>query len=194
MNIKKEIFYISNLISLSRLLLLAVTIYFLLNNDYLLTVILIFLIWVSDLLDGYFARSRNEISELGKIIDPVADKVTIIVIILILSLKGMIPFWYLIIAVARDLIILAGGLYLSSKKNIVLQSNWAGKAAVFTIGLTLVISIIIAGAASGSFGNFFMYHIEFLKLLYTILIFTSLGMVVLSLGSYFNRFFSILKT
>jgi phosphatidylglycerophosphate synthase len=188
MNIKKEIFYIS------RFLLLAVTVYFLLNHNFLVTVIFIFLIWVSDLLDGYFARSRNEISELGKIIDPIADKVTIIVIILILLFMDIVPFWYVIITIARDLIILTGGLYLSSRKNIVLQSNRAGKIAVFTIGLTLVISIIIQGAVYGDFGNFLLYHIEFLKLLYTIMIFTSLGMVVISLASYFNRFFSILKT
>jgi CDP-diacylglycerol--glycerol-3-phosphate 3-phosphatidyltransferase len=194
MNIKKEIFYISNLISLSRFLLLAVTVCFLVNQDYLSTIIFIFLIWVSDLLDGYFARSRNEISELGKIIDPLADKVTVIVIIVILSLQDIIPFWYVIIAVARDLVILTGGLYLNSRKNIILQSNMPGKIAVFTIGLTFVISILIAGSQAGQLGNYLIYHTEFLELLYTASVFISLAMIFISLASYFKRFFSILKT
>ncbi|MBE2227920.1 MAG: CDP-alcohol phosphatidyltransferase family protein, partial [Ignavibacteria bacterium] len=119
---KKEYLYISNLISMSRFALLAVCAYFLVNDNYLMTCVFIFIIWVSDLLDGYFARSRNEISELGKIIDPLADKLTVITLVVILMFKGIIPLWFLIITVLRDAVILAGGLYLSSKKNIVLQS------------------------------------------------------------------------
>lgn len=191
--LRKEIFYISNLLSLSRFLLLGITVFFLMREELLLALLFIFLIWISDLMDGYFARSRNEISELGKIIDPVADKVSIITIVFVLLIKGIIPFWYVLITVARDLLILIGGLYLKSNRNIVLQSNWLGKIAVFTIGLTLFLSIFQLGALKGNFGNFFMYHTEFVELLYGISILISLVMILISVISYFNRFMQFFK-
>ncbi len=181
MPLKKEIFYVSNLISLSRFVLLAFTSYFLINKNYSSGVIFIILIWISDLLDGYFARKRNEISELGKIIDPLADKVSIITIVLILTFQYIIPLWFVIIVIFRDFLILSVGLYLKYRKNIVLQSNWLGKTAVFTIGLTIVIFIIIKL-------NFFYYVSDNAELLSKIMLLLSVTTVILSLVSYFKRF------
>jgi len=186
--LKKEYFYISNLLSMSRFLLLAICVYFLLGDNYLMTCIMIIVIWISDLLDGYFARSRNEISELGKIIDPLADKLTVISLVVILLLKGIIPAWYVIITILRDALILSGGLYLNYKKNKVLQSNWLGKVAVFTIGGTIFFAIFANGAKLGQFGNYLTYHSEITELLYTVLLFMSLVLAILSLLSYFQRF------
>lgn len=173
---------------MSRFLLLGFAVYYLLNDNFFYTCVLLVLIWISDLLDGYFARSRNEITELGKIIDPLADKLTVISIVLILLLKGIIPLWYVIITVMRDAVILAGGLYLSSKKNIVLQSNWPGKIAVFSIGAAIFMAILANGAKFGQFGTFFSYHSEITELLYTVLLFLSVVLAMLSLLSYFKRF------
>jgi cardiolipin synthase len=192
-NVKKEIFYISNLISLSRFLLLAVTVYFLLGHNYPLTCLFIALIWISDLLDGYFARSRDEITEFGIIVDPLADKISIVVIILILTFQEIIPLWFVIITVSRDALIIAGGLYLNTKKNTVLQSNWMGKMAVFTIGLTLFMSIFSAGAKQGQFGEYFSYHNEITELLLALMLFLSIVMILLSLLSYSKRFIEIIK-
>jgi len=173
---------------MSRFALLAVCAYFLVNDNYLMTCVFIFIIWVSDLLDGYFARSRNEISELGKIIDPLADKLTVITLVVILLFKGIIPLWFVIITVLRDAVILAGGLYLSSKKNIVLQSNRVGKTAVFFIGAAIFFGILATGAKSGQFGNFLSYHSEITELLYSILLFMSVVLALISLLSYLQRF------
>jgi CDP-diacylglycerol--glycerol-3-phosphate 3-phosphatidyltransferase len=145
--------------------------------------------WISDLLDGYFARTRNEISELGKIIDPLADKISITVITIILLLQGIVPLWFVIITVMRDVFIFTGGLFLKYKKNIVLQSNWMGKLTVFVIGFTLLLfilkkSIIFEQPA---------YHIEFVELLSSILILISIVMALLSLIVYSRRFFQIIK-
>jgi CDP-diacylglycerol--glycerol-3-phosphate 3-phosphatidyltransferase len=158
---------------MSRFLLLGAAVYYLLNDNFLYTSILIVIIWFTDLLDGYFARSRNEISELGKIIDPLADKVTVISLVIILLYKEIVPFWYVIITVLRDAVILIGGLYLTYKKNIVLQSNWTGKIAVFTIGATLFMAIFANGAKFGQFGSLLSYHSEITELLYTLLLFLS---------------------
>lgn len=185
----KEIFYVSNIISFSRFILLAITAHFLLQSNYPLAIIFIVLIWISDLLDGFFARSRNEISELGRIIDPLADKVTIAVITLILLLQGIVPFWFVIITILRDVIIFCGGLYLKYKKNIVLQSNWTGKLTVFSIGFTLLILVVIRWLSL----SYPAYHIEFVELLSKIFILISIVLAFISLLIYAGVFRKELK-
>lgn len=185
---KKEIFYISNIISFSRFFLLAICLFFLIHDNYLFTCIMIVIIWLSDLADGFIARRRNEVSGLGKIIDPIADKTVIISLVIYLMVTQKIPAYYVIIIVLRDALILGGGLFLKYKKNIVLQSNWVGKITVFTIGATLFLSIVKSASSTGEFGSFLMYHNEITELLYSILFFISIVMSLISLISYFYRF------
>ena len=185
----KEIFYISNLISFSRFILLAVMAHFLLQENYPFAIGLLVLIWISDLLDGHFARTRNEISELGKIIDPLADKVTITVIILILLLLGVVPLWFVILTIMRDVIIFSGGLYLKYRKNIVLQSNWTGKMTVFFIGFTLLILMSVRWLRI----TYPAYHIEFAELFSRIFILISIVLAFISLVTYARIFREELK-
>ena len=196
MELKKEIWYISNLLSLSRFVLLGITIYFListLTNKYLLTCIMIIIIWISDLLDGYFARKKNQISDFGKIIDPVADKVCIISLVLILVLQGIVPLWFGLIIILRDFIILCGGLYLKNIYKQVLQSNWVGKFSVFIIGLTLFFYIFFSHFKYGNKQIFLFYHTENLELFLKFLIILSMAMTILSLFVYMKRFFGIVN-
>ncbi len=186
---KREVFYISNLISFSRFILLAITAIFLVRNNYLMAIIFIVIIWISDLLDGYFARSRNEISELGKIIDPLADKITIGVLMFILLIQGIVPAWFFIITLFRDFIIFTGGLYLKYKKHIVLQSNWMGKITVLAIGITLLLFIAIRWLNS----SFPAYHTEFVELFSQIFILISIVLSVISLFIYGKRFKDAIK-
>jgi len=186
---RPEFFYISNIISYSRFILTAVCAYFLLSNNYTAGCIMIIIIWISDLLDGYAARSRNEISDLGKLIDPAADKTAIMVISAILAAKGFVPVWFIIIVFIRDLIILSGGLYLKKTKNVILQSNRIGKAAVFIIGLTLLVYLFI----NSNIVSYFSYHGEFTELLLFVLLLLSLVMIVFSIVSYFIRYLNEIK-
>ena len=187
MPLNKEIFYIPNLISYSRFILLAICSYYLINKNYLGGVIFIVLIWFSDLLDGFLARRNNQITEIGKIVDPLADKLSVFVIVLILVFQHITPLWFVITIVLRDIIILCAGLYLKYKKNIVMQSNWVGKMAVFTIGATLFFFILISAAKSGNFGKNFYYNIEIAELLTKLMLLLSIVMSMLSLLSYFKR-------
>ena len=73
------------------------------------------LVIITDMLDGYFARKFNEVSEMGKIIDPLADKVVLAAIIIKIYLLGLIPDYYFFMIVGRDIIIFLGGIYVTSK-------------------------------------------------------------------------------
>jgi len=185
----KEFFYISNILSSSRFVLTFLCAYFLIYDNFLLSSFILIVIWLTDLLDGYLARSRNEISELGKIIDPVADKFAILMISLILMLKGIIPGWFFIIVILRDILILAGGLYLRYKKHIVLQSNLTGKIAVFIIGLTFLFYFSV----NIKYFEYFSYHSEFTELLLYIMTLLSLVVIVFSIISYMYIFLNKFK-
>jgi CDP-diacylglycerol--glycerol-3-phosphate 3-phosphatidyltransferase len=142
----KEILLIPNLISLFRLFLF-IPFYYLLNNYFndsiyrTAIIILIFVAFISDLLDGFVARKTNSISELGKIIDPLADKVLVALIVIRLFLLNEIPLFYFIIVITRDLLILIGGILISSKVRKVLPSNMLGKFTVFLIGIFILVTI-----------------------------------------------------
>lgn len=193
----KEIFYVSNILSASRFVLLIIVVFFLTSNSdsrYLYASLFIVIMWLTDILDGYFARSRNEISELGKVIDPVADKVSIITISLVMVMTGIIPLWFFLVIMSRDILILSGGLAVKKKTGKVLQSNITGKLTVFVIGFTLMNMLIITHFLSQNTNNFFLYHIEKLELYWKFLILISMMMIVISIVSYFRIFLkSVIK-
>lgn len=138
-----------------------------------LIIILVLCMYFSDLLDGYLARKLNQVSELGKIIDPIADKISVVIISLILLYLNKIPFWFVLIVVMRDILIFAFGYYLNTKKDIRLMSNVPGKLAVFSIGLIILFSIIDSA---------------FLKRINDYLYFISLALIAYSSYLYFLRF------
>lgn len=94
--------------------------------------------YITDLLDGYFARKYNQISEWGKIIDPFADKVAIIFIVFKLYQEGYITDLYFWVIAMRDILIFAGGIVVSNIIGKVLPSNLLGKFTIFTIGAYLL--------------------------------------------------------
>src|SRR3989344_8884038 len=96
-----------NQITIIRILLIPVFIYFLISEppykDYLAAFVFIVLS-LSDALDGYIARKRKQITELGKLIDPIADKLLISAALIFLIGKG-IPLWMGIVIILREWII-----------------------------------------------------------------------------------------
>ncbi len=170
---------IPNYISIFRLLL-AIPFYFLLQNIqtdfyyryYILT--LIFIASASDLLDGFFARKLNQISEFGKIIDPLADKVLIILIVTQLYMLNEIIGLYFWIIITRDIIIFVGGIFVSKKIGKVLPSNMIGKITVISIGIFIVLTII-----SIPKHNFFYHSFFYLSIILSII-----SVIAYSLRSY----------
>jgi len=140
----KEIYTKSNLLSLFRLLL-AIPLWILLDdfesNRYLVFGLCLFAAF-TDILDGYLARKFNEVTEFGKIIDPLADKMAMAAIVIKLFLIGEIPAMYFYLIVGRDLLIFFGGLFVSKKLGKVLPSNMLGKITVLNLGLVILFILI----------------------------------------------------
>ena len=173
----QRIWTISTFLSFSRILLvvpLAYIVYADVPDNRAWVAAVLTLAAVTDLLDGYLARKLHQVTDFGKIIDPVADKITVGIVGVLFVAAGYIPLWYVVIVIVRDLLILIGGLYIKTKKNIVTQSNWPGKISVSLTGLFLLLSVVQSQA---------------LEPLRQVVLWTSLAMMAFSLVKYIQRLF-----
>jgi CDP-diacylglycerol--glycerol-3-phosphate 3-phosphatidyltransferase len=106
------------------------------------TVALLMAAMGTDFLDGYFARRWHQVTDWGKIIDPLADKIAIGLYAILLVSTHAIPLWYFIAVIARDVLIFLGGIVILKRKGIVPQSNWAGKIAVGLVSLVFFLATV----------------------------------------------------
>jgi CDP-diacylglycerol--glycerol-3-phosphate 3-phosphatidyltransferase len=81
----------------------------------------------TDKLDGYLARSRNEVTDLGKILDPIADKLLTCSMLVVLSIFAEIPWWVTILFLIREVGITIWRMVSLDKQNLVIPANWPGK-------------------------------------------------------------------
>ena len=135
MNVKN----IPNYLSLLRLALVPFfVISFFLINEYLALGIFCFAS-LTDLVDGYVARKCNAITELGKVLDPLADKLMKMGALICLSIANYLPLWVTILMVVCDLAMIISG-FCIYKKHITIPSNWIGKLGTLVISLGVVLS------------------------------------------------------
>ena len=168
-----QIFNASNTLSFIRLLLvipvwLAYNYFDEITAGYIVGGIGIFAA-ITDILDGYIARKLNQITEFGKIIDPLADKVLVVFVVLNLFFLGKIPPYYFYLIVGRDMLILAGGLIVSKKIGKVLPSDYIGKATVLAISFTLLMILL---------------NVDRQFPIYLILYYSSIVLIFVSFGNY----------
>lgn len=141
----ERVWTVSNILSCSRVLLLGPLAFCLFSefeNNRAWAALILLVGALTDFLDGFFARRFHSVSEFGKIVDPVADKIAVGAIAVFLVLLGDVPLWYVILVLVRDAMIFAGGLYIRRKKSIIAQSNMPGKLAVSFIALYLLFSVV----------------------------------------------------
>ena len=143
------------------------------------SVLLVLLAVTTDALDGYFARLFHQESEIGRIIDPLADKIDVGIIVVLLVIFGDIPLWFALLVLIRDIAIFAGGVYIKRRKGIVLPSIMAGKFAVSFVALTL---------------TFAMLRYRMFDLAEEISLIVSTALLVVSFGLYVRRFVSVLSS
>jgi CDP-diacylglycerol--glycerol-3-phosphate 3-phosphatidyltransferase len=98
--------------------------------------------YITDLLDGWLARRLNQVTETGKIIDPLADKIFVGVITTILVVQGRLPLWFVACILLRDVVILLAGLYITRRTQFVLPSNYPGKASVLSLIFTMTFVVL----------------------------------------------------
>ena len=94
---------------------------------------------LTDMLDGYLARKLNQITDFGKLFDPLADKLMVITAMVCQTFWGPLPLVAVLIVAAKELMMVLGGMYMLSK-NVVVYSNYFGKAAQVGFIASLILS------------------------------------------------------
>ncbi len=138
--------HIPNYISVFRLLLIPVFVYFYFGRrDVTRAAITFITAGISDVLDGYLARHNGWISNLGKILDPLADKCMQVTVLVSLSIDLIIPWWITGVLIAKELLILLGATRLIKKAHFYVQSGWYGKAAVVFFYAVVIVLMLVKG-------------------------------------------------
>ena len=146
---KKEIFSIPNLLSLFRLLLIPVYITIYLNardeDDYFLAAAILAVSCLTDMIDGKIARHFNMITSVGKILDPLADKLTQFALILCLSLRHPV-LWYVVgLFFVKEVFQLIGCTIGLRKGLTMTGSLLPGKICTTVLFLSLILMVMLPG-------------------------------------------------
>lgn len=124
---------IPNILTLVRFGLIGVFIY-IFYNPYIQynirwAIFVFVLAGLTDILDGYIARKYNMVTKWGKLMDPLADKLMLITVLICLYTKNFVPGIVIFIVLIKELLMILGAAFLYKNRNVVVQSNFYGKAA-----------------------------------------------------------------
>jgi cardiolipin synthase len=133
----ENIWTIPNIMSMIRFILAPVIGHLIYHQHLLWAIIIAFIAGMLDILDGIIARRYGMTSEFGKVIDPLADKVTYGFVVISMLLVGMLPLWYVFFFILRDLLLLLGGLIFSKKIDEVPQADKLGKYTIFVNAMSI---------------------------------------------------------
>ncbi len=139
-----QVLTIPNIMSMFRIALLPVIAWLYIGrNDIPSAIMLLIISGISDIADGYIARKYNMVSDFGKVLDPIADKLTQGILLICLAVKYNIIFWLVGIFAVKEFLMFALGYLVFKRKDSVNSAKWYGKANTVIIYFTIVILIIM---------------------------------------------------
>jgi CDP-diacylglycerol--glycerol-3-phosphate 3-phosphatidyltransferase len=113
-------------------------------SGYAFAIILFLLASLTDILDGHLARSRNQVSNLGKLLDPIADKLLVSAALIVLVEKHLAPAWAVVVILGREFII-TGLRAVAAADGFVIQAKTSGKIKMWAQCVAIV-ALLVAGA------------------------------------------------
>ena len=134
---------IPNILSIIRIFLVFVFVFvfFVLNSP--IWALVVFLVaGATDVVDGYLARRFNWISNLGKILDPFADKLMQCTALVCLCIRSYVPLWFVLVFFAKEMATLIIGLLVIKRRSVVVVSKWYGKTAVCLFYLAIFLCVV----------------------------------------------------
>lgn len=135
---------------------------------------------ITDKLDGYIARSRNQVTTFGKFLDPLADKILVLTAMVLLVERGLLPAWIPVIVLAREFIVSGFRLVAVEKGGVVIAASVWGKLKT----VTQMIALIFAFVDVGGFFNFISGNLSGAHLVINII--TSVMMAISVVATIFS--------
>ena len=140
---KNKIITIPNILSLLRIFLIPLIIWlYVEKQNYTLSGALVLISAITDIADGYIARTFNMISDVGKVLDPIADKSTQLVVLLLLSSRFPLVFIPVGCLIAKETFMAITGYMIVRKCGVVLGADWFGKLATVVVVLAMILHLL----------------------------------------------------
>ncbi len=137
---------VPNAITILRIMLVPVLVYFVLHGGYGAALWVLLIAGISDALDGAIARRFNLRTDLGALLDPLADKALIMASVPALAWKGLLPWWLAVVIISRDLIIIGGAIaYYLRAGQLQMAPSIPSKVNTF-VQICLVLLVLLSAA------------------------------------------------
>ena len=176
---KEQVLTIPNLLSTARLLMIPLIVWlYCFKGNYYAASFVILLSGATDVADGIIARKFNMVSDFGKILDPIADKLTQAAIIVSLAFRYKLMLAVIIIFVLKEIIISVLGLKTIIRTDTVNSSEWHGKLNTIALYVVFLVLILFPDINSGLANALICFNII---------------LIIISLILYARRFSGILK-
>lgn len=145
-----EIWTIPNIISMIRIALIVVFTVLLINENDGWAIAALAAAGISDFLDGYLARRWNQVTRLGRVLDPTADRMLTIAVVLGLGLRGIVPWWLVAVLFARDIVVGIALLYARARgvdsPQVTMTGKWATALLYFFLPLAYLAVVAFPAA------------------------------------------------
>ncbi len=173
---------IPNLLSFLRIVLIVPFVIFFLNKNYIGAAIILVISGLSDAFDGYIARRFNQVTDIGKVLDPIADKLTLFAIMVCITVLTPVVLPVMIVLIIKDLLMLIGGTRLLKKNIQPPAAKWYGKVGTLMFYFSVCLIVFLKAA--------FNYDNPVLSL---VLLSLTTAMMIFALIKYFMIYYSLIK-
>ena len=140
-----ELWNVPNVISLVRLALIPVFVWLVVIAEYGWAGVLLGVIGATDWIDGYLARKLGQVTEVGKFLDPLADRLAVVVAVVAGLISGVLPAAFAITLIVREVLIGIGAIYGWTKGVAKLDVRWLGKAATLLLYVSITLFYVGVG-------------------------------------------------
>lgn len=144
-----KVYTVSNLLTLVRVIAVPVIVYYMYleritgNRDYMYCQVLYFgIVIISDFFDGFLARAFNQVSKLGQFLDPVADKICLVIIGSSLVYYKGFPLSVLMVVLLRELVVVLGAVFLFARRDVEVKPSMMGKIGVACMALSALLYLV----------------------------------------------------
>lgn len=143
---KKEYFNIPNLLGYFRILMIPVFLFLYYradtNGEYIAAFLVLAVIYLTDFFDGKIARKFNMVTDWGKMLDPVADKLLQAALAVAVTFKYPLIVWFLVLFIVKEIYMAVMGLYLIKKENAVNGAQWYGKVCTAFVDIGIFVLLL----------------------------------------------------
>ncbi len=181
--IKNDLLTVPNFLSVIRIILIWPFVVSVVRNEYVWAGIILAVSGLSDLFDGITARKFNQVTRLGKMLDPAADKLTLMAVMICVGMKFPKIYPFMILLISKEVIMLMASVFLLGRKKTPTSAKWFGKAATVVFYISV---LVIIGLKA-------MFGIDNGTVDITLMVITA-GFMLYAMWRYFKIFVSMIKS